>query len=106
MEKIKKEIRLTYFLDNEEDKRIYEELKKHKQPGKVAKELIVKGLDEKQNKSNDLNLETLKLIEKLTDKIDNLKISAIAVANEENPTVVDEISLDADVSEDDIDIEF
>lgn len=78
MEKVtKKEIRLTYYLNNDEDKKIYNELIKHNQPGRFVKDLVYKAINEKNSDCNNINIETLKLIDKLTDKIANLQISQL-----------------------------
>lgn len=110
MEKVnKKEIRVTYYLDNEEDKKVYEELKKHRQPGKVIKDIVYESLNTSNDnaKQTDVSLETLKLLDKLTDKIDNLKVSTVAVGFPEiEEEVIEEITLDAEVNADDIDIDF
>lgn len=106
-EVIKKEIRVTYFLDNEEDKKIYEELKRHKQPGRVAKELISQGMNNKNTNTIDISLEALKLIDKLIDKIENLNIGVVQIASaEEQKEEIKEVELNAEVSADDLDIDF
>lgn len=104
MEKVnKKEIRLTYYLTNEEDERIYKELVKNSQPGRVVKEIVAKSF--KNNNNIDVNLEILKLLEKLTDKIENLKIGQVDLSNKSEES--NEIALTAEVKAEDIDdIEF
>ena len=107
MEKVnKKEIRVTYYLSNKEDERIYKELIKNTQPGRVVKEIVAKSF--KNNNATDVNLETLKLIEKLTDKIENLKIGQVDLSNVSNKSEnLNEIELTAEVKKEDLDdIEF
>ncbi|MPL91659.1 hypothetical protein SDC9_37735 [bioreactor metagenome] len=108
MEKVnKKEIRLTYYLNNEEDRKIYEELSLHTQPGRVVKDIVSKALKQNSNTNTDVNLETLKLLEKLTDKIENLKIETVlAKTSNKEDEDIQEIELTADVDADDIDIDF
>lgn len=104
MEKVnKKEIRVTYYLTNEEDERIYKELIKNKQPGRVIKEIVAKAF--KNNDSTDVNLETLKLLEKLTDKIENLQIGQVRLSDTENKSEdkLSEIEFTADVKAEDLD---
>ena len=111
MEKVnKKEIRVTYYLTNKEDDRIYKELTKNTQPGRVIKDIVAKSFEN--NNATDVNLETLKIIEKLTDKIDmltdkieNLKIGQVDLSNKSEES--NEIALTAEVKAEDIDdIEF
>lgn len=100
MEKVnKKEIRLTYNLTNEEDERIWKELSKTKQPGRVVKEIVAKAFNN--NNSTDVNLETLKLLEKLTDKIENLQIGQVQLSDTDNKST--EIEFTAEVKEEDLD---
>lgn len=109
-EVMKKEIRLTYQLDNEEDKEIYEALKKNKQPGKVAKELISKAFYTTENNVSDINLKMLELIEKLADKIDNIQVNVVTQGQEEESLTIEdenEIEFIDEINIDDIDdIEF
>lgn len=114
MEKVnKKEIRVTYFLDKEDENRIYKELSKNTQPGRVIKDIVARSFEN--NNATDVNLETLKIIEKLTDKIDmltdkieNLKIGQVVLQNDSNELdKSNEIALTAEVNEEDVDdIEF
>lgn len=114
MEKVnKKEIRVTYFLDKEDDNRIYKELSKNTQPGRVIKDIVAKSFENKN--TTDVNLETLKIIEKLTDKIDmltdkieNLKIGQVDLSNNSYESEEsNEIALTGEVTEEDLDdIEF
>lgn len=104
MEKVtKKEIRVTYYLDNDYDREIYEKLSKHSQPGRFIKDIVAKSFET--DNTTNVNLETLKLLEKLTDKIDNLQISTIVTTSnsivEDEP--VQEIELSAEVTADDLD---
>lgn len=104
MEKVnKKEIRVTYYLTNEEDERIWKELSKSKQPGRVVKEIVAKAFNN--NNSTDVNLETLKLLEKLTDKIENLQIGQVQLSDTANKSEdsSNEIELTAEVKEEDLD---
>lgn len=110
MEKVnKKEIRVTYFLDKEDDDRIYKELTKNKQPGRVVKDIVARSFEN--NNATDINLETLKIIEKLTDKIDmltdkieNLKIGQVDLSNASNELEKsNEIALTAEVKAEDLD---
>lgn len=104
MEKVnKKEIRLTYYLENKEDEMIWKELSKSKQPGRVVKEIVAKSF--KNNNSTDVNLETLKLLEKLTDKIENLQIGQVQLSTTDSKSEdsSNEIELTAEVNAEDID---
>lgn len=108
-EVIKKEIRVPFFLDNENDKELFEELKAQKQPGRIVKERLqeLKELKNKSNNTTDTSLEVLKLIDKLTDKIENLNIGVVQIAPvEEQKEEIKEVELNAEVSADDIDIDF
>lgn len=102
----KKEIRVTYYLTNEEDERIYKELIKNSQPGRIIKDIVAKSF--KNNNGTDVNLETLKLLEKLTDKIENLKIGTFNTLNTSSELEkLNEIELTAEVKAEDLDdIEF
>lgn len=105
----KKEIRVPFYLDNENDKELFEELKAQKQPGRVIKEKLqeLKELKNKNTISADISLEALKLIDKLTDKIDNLNIGVVQLATTEEPKEeIEEIELNGEVNAEDIDIDF
>lgn len=110
MEKVnKKEIRVTYYLTNKEDDRIYKELTKNTQPGRVIKDIVAKSFEN--NNTTDVNLETLKIIEKLTDKIElltdkieNLKIGQIDLSNSSYESEEsNEIALTGEVKAEDLD---
>lgn len=108
----KKEIRVTYYLNNDEDNKIYKELVKHTQPGRFIKEIVANFINDKKNKTTDINLETLKLIEQLVNKIEHLNIGQQIINddshNENNKSINGfEIDLNEDVNSDDLDdIEF
>ena len=105
----KKEIRVPFYLDNENDKELFEELKAQKQPGRVIKEKLqeLKELKNKNTISTDISLEALKLIDKLTDKIDNLNIGVVQLATTEEPKEeIKEIELNGEVNAEDIDIDY
>lgn len=120
MAKIKntKEIRITFNLDNENDKKLYDKLIEFTQPGKIIKKIVSENIydDKLSNKKqtdsdtsigNELILVLNKIssnMNKLSDKIDNLQIVNIQESDTKKETPeIKEISFTAEVSVDDLD---
>ena len=109
MEKVsKKEIRVVFNLNNEKDKELYNTLAENTQPGKIIKNILSKYLHNSDavsnsQSNNEFNIELLKVLSKLNDKIDNLTIVQSDVSKEKEESSITEISLTAEVSSADID---
>lgn len=96
VKKIQKEIRLTFNVANEDDKKLYERLTKFTQPSKIIKKILFDNIDKTDNTSA-IDNELLKVLTKLSDKIDSLSIQ-----KESEPINSKEIILTGDVSADDL----
>ena len=115
MAKIKntKEIRVTINLDNDKDKQLYDKLIEFTQPGKIIKKIVSENIDnDKISNKNivniDSNSELIKVLNKLSDKIDNLQIVNIKEEDSKKETPeIKEVSFTAEVTVDDLnDIDF
>lgn len=118
MEKVnkKKEIRVIFNLENEKDKKLYEQILNisSTQPGRVIKRILVENFDNEISNQNEdnVNIKLLEVLGKLSDKIDNLTISQDVpsqnISNNKNKeSQINQVFLTGEISSDDInDIEF
>ena len=110
--KIQKEIRVTFNLNNEVDKELYDKLKGFTQPSKIIKQILLKNLDNEgtidnsSNENSNVNYELIKVINKLSDKIDNLTLIP-SQNSDKKEEKVKELSFTAEVSSEDLnDLDF
>lgn len=111
MEKVsKKEIRINFNLDNEKDRILYNKILSlsKTQPGRVVKRIVAENIDneESNQNTNNINLKLLNVLDKLCDKIDNLKVAETtdsANNNNNNDHIKNSISFTQKVEVDDID---
>lgn len=110
IKKIQKEIRVTFNLNNEVDKELYDKLKGFTQPSKIIKQILLKNIDNESITTNsnnsNINDELIKVINKLSDKIDNLTFIPLKDPCEKDENVK-ELSFTAEVSSEDLnDLDF
>lgn len=76
MAEVRKEIRVVFKFTNDKDVMLYEKLKETSQPGKLLKELAYNHFfsNEVDKESSNYNKELLDVLNKLSDKIDNLQV--------------------------------
>ncbi|MDU6483700.1 MAG: hypothetical protein E6538_17100 [Paeniclostridium sordellii] len=108
MEKVKKEIRVTFNLENEIDRELYQKILNlsKTQPGRVVKRIVAENIDNditSQN-GNNVNIKLLEVLDKLSNKIDNLTTSQNTVSNATKlePTIK-QVDLTANISSQDLD---
>lgn len=106
-EKIPKEIRVIFNLNNDKDKILYEKLIEFTQPGRIIKKILHDNIDndKSSNTQNDINVnsELIKALNKLSDKIDSLKVIKSEDTEIKDEIKHNEVSLTAQVSSDDLD---
>lgn len=117
---IRKEIRLTFNLENDKDKILYEKILSlsNTQPSRIVKRILTENIDKEfEDNPNDLlNFKLLDTLDKICNKLDNLNVnnnigfnSSNCLNNKEEDNNKDnkEIEFNEDLNEDDInDLEF
>lgn len=112
---VRKEIRVVFKFSNKNDVMLYEKLKELNQPSKLLKELAFDHFFKEENNKvdNSYNEKLLNVLEKLSDKIDNLGVVQVNPETEkvkDNEVInndIQEISLDAEINTDDLnDLDF
>ncbi|RGX09340.1 hypothetical protein [Paraclostridium sordellii] len=108
MEKVKKEIRVTFNLENEMDRELYQKILNlsKTQPGRVVKRIVAENIDNdiSNQNGNNVNIKLLEVLDKLSNKIDNLTTSQNTVSNATKlePTI-NQVDLTANISSQDLD---
>lgn len=108
MEKVTKEIRVTFNLKNEIDRDLYQKILNlsKTQPGRVVKRIVAENIDNdiSNQDGNNVNIKLLEVLDKLYNKIDNLTASQNTVPSTTKlePTI-NQVDLTANISSQDID---